>query len=156
MLPTRRTSRPSNIKPFEDIMSAFDHMTRDFDRIMHGYGLSPIKHASQAAFVPVLDVADFEDRYVVELECPGVAKEDLDVSVTSDGNLVIKGNKEVNRDADMYIQERLYGSFHRELKLPESADKDSITVTCRDGVLTVTIPKEEQKANETRKLQIED
>ncbi|MGQ0384548.1 MAG: Hsp20/alpha crystallin family protein [Gammaproteobacteria bacterium] len=74
---------------------------------------------------------------------PGVKREEVKVAF-EDGMLTISGErrqeKEVN-ERRMHRIERCYGTFSRSFWLPDDADADSIRAECKEGVLTVRIPK---------------
>jgi len=94
---------------------------------------------------PVIDIAENENEFVVKAEVPGCKADDIDISVN--GNmLTISGEKkheEEKQGKGYYHAERSYGSFRRDLHLATEMDPDKIKATCKDGVLTVTLPKSE-------------
>ena len=96
-------------------------------------------------WAPSVDVSETDDSYEVLAELPGVAKDDLSVSV-KDNLLTLSGEKrqEKTDDTQNYRQvERRYGSFQRRFTLPSEVKADSIKAEFRDGVLTLSIPKPE-------------
>lgn len=95
--------------------------------------------------IPV-DVEETDRAYLIHADLPGMAKEDIKVSV-EDGYLKIKGEKkrEVKKDdGKVKYFERRYGSFERCFQVDEALDQDSIEGTYKDGVLTLSIPKKEK------------
>jgi HSP20 family protein len=95
---------------------------------------------------PAIDVADSENEIVVKAEVPGCKAEDIDISVHGN-TLTISGEKkaeEEKKEKGYYHLERSYGSFRRELSLPGDVDPDKIEAACKNGVLTVTLPKSEE------------
>jgi HSP20 family protein len=102
---------------------------------------------------PAIDVADSENEIVVKAEVPGCKAEDIDISVHGN-TLTISGEKkaeEEKKEKGYYHLERSYGSFRRELSLPGSVDPDKVEASCKNGVLTVTMPKsEKEKAKKIR------
>jgi len=95
---------------------------------------------------PALDVAENENSYVVKAEVPGCKADDIDISVH--GNmLTISGEKkqeEEKKEKGYYHMERSYGSFRRDLTLASEVDPANIEAICKDGVLTITVPKSEK------------
>ena len=89
------------------------------------------------------DVKETGKSIVVQVEIPGVEREDCDVWV--DGNtLFIRGEKRLDREHvgdTYYAMERAYGSFQRAIPLPRNIDSDAAKASYRNGVLTVEIPK---------------
>lgn len=94
-------------------------------------------------FAPKTDAVMAKDHYRVSVELPGVAPEDIDVSVHNH-TLVIKGVKQSERqeEGDSYFfSEREYGAFQRSFRLPPDADDAAVNASFRDGVLRVEIAK---------------
>jgi len=95
---------------------------------------------------PAIDIAEKDNEFVVKAEIPGCKAEDIDISVH--GNiLTISGEKkqeEEKKEKGYYHMERSYGSFRRDLNLASEVDPAKIEATCKDGVLTITVPKSEK------------
>lgn len=108
---------------------------------------------------PVVDVEQQEGQYEITAELPGVAMNDINVEMKED-MLVISGSKERKKttgQGEQQRSERIYGSFERSFRLPEDAVKDQIKARFRDGVLTVTIPRDESRSRlESRRIEIQD
>jgi HSP20 family protein len=95
-------------------------------------------------------VIESEKEYKVELAAPGMKKEDFDVQINENGDLHIKlENKQEKKDEDKnthYLRREFsYTKFEQTLILPEDVDKEKISAKVEHGVLTVDIPKIEQK-----------
>jgi len=95
---------------------------------------------------PAIDIGETDDAFMVKAEIPGCKAEDVDISVH--GNmLTISGEKKQEKEQKekgYYHIERTYGSFRRDLNLASDVDPDKIEAVCKDGVLTVTLPKTEK------------
>jgi HSP20 family protein len=103
---------------------------------------------------PAMDVTENDDSYVVSLELPGVAKEDVSVELHDD-LLTIRGEKKSEREEKKERRrwvERRYGSFSRSFTLPRNAAGDRVNASFKDGVLTLTIPKSEESKPKTVKI----
>lgn len=101
---------------------------------------------SERAIWPAIDIADGENEIVVKAEVPGCKAEDIDISVYGN-TLTLSGEKkaeEEKKEKGYYHLERSYGSFRRELRLPDDVDPDKVDASCRNGVLTITLPKSEK------------
>ena len=95
---------------------------------------------------PAIDIADSENELVVKAELPGCKADDIDISVHGN-TLTISGEKkqqEEKKEKGYYHIERSYGSFRRDLTLPSDVDAEKVQASCKDGVLTVTMPKVEK------------
>jgi len=80
---------------------------------------------------------------VVRAEVPGCKAEDIDISVYGN-TLTISGEKKDSHEENgdgYYHMESSYGSFRREVSLPADVEQDKIEAVCKDGVLSVTLPK---------------
>jgi HSP20 family protein len=89
------------------------------------------------------DIRQDDDRVVVRIEAPGMSREDLHIDVDRD-RLCVWGEKRVDsesRDGDYHLVQCAYGSFRRDLMLPQSVDADRATASYRDGVLRIEIPR---------------
>ena len=97
-------------------------------------------------WTPSVDVSETDNGFEVRAELPGVAKDDLSVSV-KDNLLTLSGEKrqeDVDGDTQNYRRvERRYGSFQRRFTLPPDVAADDIKADYTDGVLTLSIPKPE-------------
>jgi HSP20 family protein len=102
-----------------------------------------------------LDMYETADSVIVKTGVPGIAAEDIDITIT--GNLLsIKGEskKEEKVEKANYIrQERRYGVFQRSVSLPESVVADKAEATYENGVLTLSIPKAEESKPKTIKVE---
>ena len=108
-------------------------------------------------FVPTVNTREGSDAYYIELDLPGVKKEDVEISV--DKNiLTIKGKREIKTEEeknDYYRVESAYGSFARSFTLPEKVDVENIRATNEDGVVEITIPKLKVEKDTAKKIEIE-
>jgi len=92
-------------------------------------------------FTPLADIEESDDAYTVELELPGVKKDDVAVEV-SGRRLVVSGErKERERVGILRHRTRSVGRFHYEVSLPSALDEDGIGASLSDGVLTLRVPK---------------
>jgi HSP20 family protein len=110
--------------------------------------------AGGAGMAPAMDVTENESAYVVSVELPGVAKEDVSVELHDDV-LTIRGEKKSEREEKKERRrwvERRYGSFSRSFTLPRNAAGDRVDAAFKDGVLTLTIPKTEESKPKTVKI----
>ena len=101
------------------------------------------------------DVSEEKDSVHVELELPGMEKSDLSVEVLDD-HLVVAGEKRTSarrEEGSLVITERAYGSFKRVIPLPCSVESEGTKAKYKDGVLSVTMPKDRRQ--QPRTIQIE-
>jgi HSP20 family protein len=105
---------------------------------------------------PASDASSDDKAYRITLELPGVAENDIHLSVEN-GTVVVKGEKKAEREekgADWYFTERQFGSFQRSFRLPPDGDDKGVKADLKDGVLTVTVPRKAATGPETRRIPV--
>ena len=107
-------------------------------------------HVERRWAIPI-DLTQDGDDVVLRATIPGVAPEDIDVTV-EDGVLTINAETPNDSDASFIIRERRAGKLHRALRLPNTLDVGKAESDYRHGVLTLTFPKVE--AVKARRLEI--
>ena len=143
-LPVRRTSNVSpqplqRWEPFRELEQLQEHM----DRLMQGVW-SPAGGGNGGAWMPVTDIEETDDAWVIEAELPGVDRKDVNVEMR-DSELIISGEiKEKERKGVLRRQTRKTGEFEYRVTLPGDSDAEHIEANLHDGVLTVRVPKTEQ------------
>jgi HSP20 family protein len=103
------------------------------------------------------NILDNGNEYVVELSTPGFKKEDIKIELDNDILTISSSieDKKEEKDKGYYRREFHKSSFERSFSLPKSADKNKISATMNDGILTVTIPKiKEEKKTENIQIKI--
>ncbi len=109
---------------------------------------------------PAINVKESDKSYVVELAAPGMKKEDFNVHINDDGNLIIKmeqkqEKKEEDKNTRYLRCEFSYSKFEQTLILPDDVKKDAISAKVENGVLTVELPKVvEEKVKVSRQIDI--
>lgn len=96
-------------------------------------------------WVPVVDIREDKDRFVLHADLPGVDRENIDITM-EDNVLSIRGERkleEAGENGDYKRIERAHGTFYRRFSLPDTADPQGINARCEKGVLEVVIPKRE-------------
>jgi len=94
-------------------------------------------------WAPAVDLYETADRYVIVAEVPGIRQEDIRLEV-HDGRVTLAGTRRPrSAGSEQYHRiERGHGSFRRTFQLPQAVDGSAVTADLRDGVLTVTCPKQ--------------
>ncbi len=96
--------------------------------------------------VPRVDVSETDTEVKVVANVPGINPEDINIDV-QDNWMTISGKSEREVETDKstrpYRYERFFGEFRREFTLPDRVKEDQVKATCKDGVLTITLPKVE-------------
>jgi HSP20 family protein len=120
---------------------------RLFNRVFsEGVAAPAAGNSSSVTWLPVVDVLEEADRFVVRADLPGVDPKDVEITAEK-GVLTVRGQRHADKheNANGYERvERVSGAFLRRFTLPETADTAAIKAKQSNGVLEVTIPKQPQ------------
>lgn len=108
----------------------------------HGMGFD--YNPAEYKLTPRVDIYENDDNFYLEFDLPGMAKEDIKLSVDKNRVLAVEGTKKQLNDSEgvnILRNERRYGEFWRSFELPDSVDSEKISAKFENGVLTLTIPK---------------
>jgi len=106
-------------------------------------------------WVPMAEVYETDDKFVVRVELPGVNPDDVDISVAGD-SLLVKGERKAPEGVapEQYHEcERCYGKFYRRITLPADAEVNKIEAAYNNGILEVNVTK--AKAAKPMKIKIQ-
>ncbi|GAQ94744.1 HSP20 family protein [Thermodesulfovibrio aggregans] len=139
----------SPLKEIEEIRKEMDRLFEEF--------LSPVRRrktvTAEGIISPNVDIFERGNELVIQVEIPGVDKQDIDLTITDD-RLLIKGEikkPEGVSEEDYILNERSYGPFSRTINLPSDVDKSSVKANLRNGLLEIVIlRKEESKPREIK------
>ena len=112
------------------------------------------------ATAPAINVKENDKAYTVEVAAPGMTKDDFNVHINDEGNLVIKmeqknEKKEEDKNSRYLRREFSYSKYEQTLILPDDVKKDDISAKVDNGVLTVVLPKMvEEKVKVSRQIDI--
>ncbi len=112
------------------------------------------------ATAPAINVKESDKAYTVELAAPGMTKEDFNVHINDEGNLIIKmekkdEHKEEDKSTRYLRREFSYTKYEQTLILPDDVEKDHIAARVEHGVLTVELPKQvQQQVKVSRQIEI--
>ena len=144
--------RPGLFGWHRDPFAEMDRLRREMDRLFDSYpGARGISHV--AGVFPALNLSEDNENLYVRAELPGVAPEDIEIT-TEENNLIIKGERKIPAEGvkvAYHRREREAGTFRRITSLPSRIDSSKVTAVCKNGVLTITLPK----AAEVKPRQVE-
>ena len=104
--------------------------------------------------IPAMNIKETEDEYKVELAAPGIGKEDFNVHVNNDNEVVVSVEKKIDKEdkKEKYIRREFgYTQFKQTLILPDNIDKEHIEAKHTDGVLTIEIKKKNKEEDKKEK-----
>jgi HSP20 family protein len=137
------------IKSTTFLPSAFDDFFKPWKDIFDTNG-----GRSWTSTVPAVNITEDKDAFKVSMAAPGMKKEDFQVNVEGDV-LTISAEKEETKESNdqkLSRQEYNYSSFSRSFTLPQTVIKDKIEAQYQDGVLKLSIPKNEEAKKEASRL----
>lgn len=118
--------------------------------------------AKANATAPSINVVEEKDGYKVEVAAPGMTKEDFHIHIGDENELVINMEKktqhqEENKERKYLRREFAYSKFEQSLILPDNVEKERISASMNDGVLTIDLPKmtPEEKRQSQRVIEIQ-
>jgi HSP20 family protein len=106
---------------------------------------------SAYSFVPRVDIVENEKAFEIHVAVPGMNKEDFKIDL-NDNFLTVSGERKFTREKkenNYHSIETQYGSFSRSFTLPENVDAHSINAKYNNGILEITVPKDEKKTLKT-------
>ncbi|HVM95797.1 MAG TPA: Hsp20/alpha crystallin family protein [Candidatus Acidoferrales bacterium] len=135
----------------------FDHLLalqRDLDRAFRNPTGFDLGLSSRGLFPPVNVFWDKDGTCVVHVEVPGVAPEAISIA-TQGRTLTLSGNRTTDeaQGSSFHRRERPSGPFSRSLQLPEDLDTGKAEAVCKNGILTIRIPKREEAKRRTIAVQ---
>ena len=97
-------------------------------------------------FAPTIDVVEGPDAYRLRAELPGVARQDVHVTMSGDV-LTIRGEKrhdQKHEEESFWRYESTFGAFERTIRLPQAAPDQKVTAKLTDGVLRMNVAKRKE------------
>jgi HSP20 family protein len=140
MLPVRRSGgrNVTIVNPSREFEDIYDRM----GQLMNlAFGLTPAE-AGDGPWIPHADLSETDDAYVVEVDVPGVRKDQVEIQL-QDRELIITGEIPKSEHGRRHRRSRRTGRFEFRTYLPGDVNADAVSAQLTDGVLTVTIPKSE-------------
>jgi len=135
-----------SLSPWSGFRDLEDRLSKIFEGL-------PMEDIGEGNWAPAVDLHETEDAYLLEVDLPGMKKEDIDLSITDDV-VTLKGNRqreEWKQDQNTRRVERSFGTFQRSFRIPGGVDGAKVEAHFEQGVLKVKLPKPEA----TRPRQIE-
>ena len=140
-------------EPLRELGSLQSEMNRLFDA---AFDPSVPASGQPRRWTPAMDLIETPDHFVLRADLPGVSQSDVAVEL-EDNVLTISGERKRDHDGESqghHRVERAYGAFSRSLTLPRGIDAEAVNAAFEGGVLTIRVPKPEQR--KPRKIAIGD
>jgi HSP20 family protein len=133
---------PLRRDPLQELLDLQERMNRLFDETLNRERLDE-PSLLHGTWVPLADVVETPDAYVVEVELPGLGRDDVVVQAQGD-ELVVRGERRpdvAGRPESFHRLERRYGPFARSFRFSEEVDSDRVEAEFDDGLLRLSVPK---------------
>jgi len=124
----------------------------DFVRMNQYFNSLLESHVNTAALsninYPRTDIKDTQKEIVIKFDLAGVPKENIKLSINDEKVLTVEGEKKEEKEikkGDFVKKEIFYGTFQKSIKLPDNIKENELETNFKNGILTITIPKEELK-----------
>jgi HSP20 family protein len=121
--------------------------SQEFDRFFSRLFDTAAGSGVTQRWVPQMDLLEVDDHFVLRADLPGMSEDDVSIEV-EDGTLTISGERAAEHEHEergWFRVERSFGRFSRSLSLPDGVDAEAVSAEFDRGVLTVRIPKPEQR-----------
>ena len=128
--------------PLQDLLDLQERMNRLFEDTLSRERLDD-PALVHGAWVPLADVFETSETYVIEVELPGLGLEDVEIHAHGD-ELVVRGERRPSpggRPEAFHRLERRYGPFARGFRFGDEVEPDQITAEFADGLLRLVVPK---------------
>jgi len=135
------------VKDFLNVEREFNRMFKTFDERFDIRRSDDQENGYEnAVWMPLTDIYEDKDNYLIKADLPGLKKDDVKISYT-DGQLEISGERvqeKETKDAKWHRVERSFGKYYRSFTIPKEIKQDNIKAEFKDGQLTISIPKAEE------------
>lgn len=133
-----------------------DLMNNDFNDIIEDNWMPRMSYSCAA---PAINVKENDKEYDIEVAAPGARKEDFNVNLDNDGNLVIKmehkDEKNDENKKEHYLRREFAScNYEQALTLPEDVNRNGINAKVENGVLHVTLPRTAKAEKETKRIEV--
>jgi len=136
------------------LLSLHREVNRLFDDVFRGLATPAFGSFQSGLSWPHVELRETENEIGVTAELPGLDEKDIEITI-EEGALTLSGEKRSEHDdKDRHYSERSYGRFERRIGLPQGIDRDKVSATFKNGVLTVNLPKTEAANENIRRIPI--
>jgi HSP20 family protein len=135
--------------PLQELLNIQERINRLFEESLGRAGRGATGFGDSGGWIPLADVYETPETFVVLLELPGLDGDDVEVDA-ADNILTVKGERRLSgstRPESFYRMERSYGSFSRSFRFNEAIDTTGVTAHFQDGLLKLDLPKLQSRSD---------
>ena len=147
-------------RPFDELFDNFRQEIEDgffthFTNPLRSFGMPRSMDLIETR-IPLCDIIDKGDRYIISLEVPGIQKDKIEVKATEEYITVsgLEENRTEKEEENYVLNERAYRSFSRKIPFPENIISAKVDATVENGILKIEVPKQRPKSIEETKIKI--
>lgn len=140
--------------PFRDLRAMQEQMNHLLDM---AWSRDTGEELREGVWHPPVDIFETEDAVIIKAELPGIEQKDIEVKI-EDGTLVLRGERKHDEEIkkeNYHRVERYYGQFQRSFSLPNAINQEKVKATCDKGVLTIILPRREEKKPKQINVEVE-
>jgi len=131
----------------QDPWSLMPRLQDEINRLFGNVQQTDTSSSATATWIPAVDIHEYTDRFELYVDVPGVDPNSVELTLeegvlTLSGERIQKSSTNGEGEPQYRRTERSLGQFYRRFVLPDTVDSDKVNATGKDGVLTVTIPKQ--------------
>jgi len=124
-----------------------DYRPTSFRNFVDRFFTDDFYGGATTSFSPKVDIAETEKEFEIQLHVPGMKKEEFSIDLNED-QLTVSGERKFENeknDKNYHSVESYYGSFSRSFYLPEVVNREKVDASYKDGILNITLPKDEKR-----------
>ncbi|MBI1921337.1 MAG: Hsp20/alpha crystallin family protein [Geobacter sp.] len=140
--------------PFRDLRAMQEQMNHLLDM---AWSRDSGEDLREGVWHPPVDIFETADAVIIKAELPGIEQKDIEVKI-EDGTLVLRGERKHDEDIkkeNYHRVERYYGPFQRTFSLPSAINQEKVKATCDKGVLTIVLPRRDEKKPKQINVEVE-
>lgn len=139
--------------PFKDLRD----LNRRFYNLSHSFpNVDTERESTISGFTPEVNTREGEFAYHIDVDLPGVSKEDIRIDI-EENTLKISGERSFKnevKEEDYYKVETSFGKFQRNFTIPDNVDAENIDASSADGVLEIVLPKLKEAEKKVKSIEI--
>ncbi len=155
-----KTPAPQSPKVGTRMTVPFQSLQDEMERLFHVFSRPELRWPAVTPASDTLglrmDVSESDTAIQISAELPGVAEEDIEVSLEDDLLRIsaVKSTESETEEKTWHVTERSYGKLERAIRVPPGIDSEAVKAVHQNGVLKIEIPKPADMASSTRKIMV--
>ncbi|MEO9482551.1 MAG: Hsp20/alpha crystallin family protein [Ekhidna sp.] len=125
-----------------------DYRPTSFKSFVDQFFTEGFEGGTSQTFSPKVDIAESDKEFEIQLHVPGMNKEDFNIDLNKD-QITVSGERKFEnekKEKNFHSVESYFGSFNRTFNLPDVINKEKVDASYQNGILTISLPKDEKKA----------